>query len=141
LPPFTHETALQKVKAAEAAWNTKNPDAVALAYTPDSVWRNRSEIFRGRDAIREFLHSKWSKELGYRLRKDLWSFTDNRIAVKFEYEWHDERGNWTRSYGCELWEFAPDGRMAERHASINDVPIAASERRVAVDDASSQKGR
>jgi uncharacterized protein len=130
LPPFTLETARQKVQAAEDAWNTKNPERVALAYTPDSVWRNRDQFFSGREAIREFLTKKWAKELDYRLKKELWSFTDNRISVKFEYEWHDESGQWFRSYGNEQWEFAPNGLMARREASINDITIDESERRL-----------
>lgn len=130
LPPFTAETARTKVQAAEDAWNTRDPDRVALAYTEDSVWRNRDEFFTGRDAIREFLRRKWAKENGYRLKKELWSFTDNRISVAFFYEWHDETGQWFRSYGNEQWEFAPNGLMARREASINDVPIKESERRL-----------
>lgn len=129
LPPFTLETARQKIKAAEDAWNTRDPDRVALAYTPDSEWRNRSEIFSGRDAIREFLRRKWAKELDYRLQKELWCFLDNRIAVRFEYEWHDDSGNWYRSYGNENWEFAANGLMHKRFASINDLPIRESERK------------
>lgn len=128
LPPFTPETAKTKVQAAEDAWNTRDPDIVALAYTEDSVWRNRAEIFSGRDKIREFLTRKWKKELEYRLKKVLWSFTDNRIAVKFRYEWHDDSGYWYRSYGNELWEFADNGLMRRREASINDSPIKESER-------------
>jgi uncharacterized protein len=130
LPPFTLETARQKVQAAEDAWNTKNPERVALAYTSDSVWRNRDQFFSGREAIREFLTKKWAKELDYRLKKELWSFTDNRISVKFEYEWHDESGQWFRSYGNEQWEFAPNGQMSCREASINDITIDESERRL-----------
>jgi uncharacterized protein len=129
LPPFTLETARQKIKAAEDAWNTRDPHRVALAYSADSEWRNRSEIFSGRDAIREFLRRKWAKELDYRLQKDLWCFLDNRIAVRFEYEWHDDSGNWYRSYGNENWEFAADGLMQKRFASINDLPIRESERK------------
>ncbi|GAX83088.1 hypothetical protein CEUSTIGMA_g10514.t1 [Chlamydomonas eustigma] len=132
LPPFTLETARMKVQLAEDAWNTKDPVKVSQAYTLDSKWRNRDEIFEGREAILNFLKKKWQRELGYRLKKELWSYTDHKIAVKFEYEWHNEEGVWTRSYGCELWLFAADGRMAERHASINDAPVAASDlRRVA----------
>ncbi len=130
LPPFTAETARAKVQAAEDAWNSRDPDRVALAYTEDSVWRNRDEFFTGRDAIRAFLRRKWAKENGYRLRKDLWSFTDNRISVAFFYEWHDESGQWFRSHGNEQWEFAPNGLMARREASINDVAIAEGERRL-----------
>ena len=128
LPPFTPETARTKVQAAEDAWNTRDPDIVALAYTEDSVWRNRAEIFSGRDTIREFLTRKWNKELDYRLKKVLWCFTENRIAVKFRYEWHDDSGHWYRSYGNELWEFADNGLMRRREASINDIPIKESER-------------
>ena len=128
MPPFTPETAKTKVQAAEDAWNTRDPDIVALAYTEDSVWRNRAEIFSGRDKIREFLTRKWNKELDYRLKKVLWCFTENRIAVKFRYEWHDDSGHWNRSYGNELWEFADNGLMRRREASINDIPIKESER-------------
>jgi nuclear transport factor 2 (NTF2) superfamily protein len=128
-PPFTRESALQKVKAAEAAWNTRDPDKVALAYTEDSHWRNRDEFFQGRDAIRAFLRRKWAKELDYRLMKELWCFADNRISVRFEYEWHDAAGNWFRSHGNEHWEFAPNGLMQRRDASINDVPIHETDRR------------
>jgi nuclear transport factor 2 (NTF2) superfamily protein len=109
LPPFTLETAKAKVQAAENAWNTRDPERVALAYTEDSEWRNRSEFFSGRDAIREFLTRKWAKELDYRLKKELWCFMDNKIAVRFEYEWHDESDNWSRAYGNENWEFAENG--------------------------------
>jgi nuclear transport factor 2 (NTF2) superfamily protein len=128
LPPFTPETATTKVQAAEDAWNTRDPDIVALAYTEDSVWRNRAEMFSGRDEIRRFLTRKWEKELEYRLKKVLWCFTENRIAVKFRYEWHDDSGHWHRSYGNELWEFADNGLMRRREASINDIPIEESER-------------
>jgi nuclear transport factor 2 (NTF2) superfamily protein len=130
LPPFTLETARRKVLAAEAAWNTRDPDRVALAYTEDSEWRNRSEFLVGRVAIRAFLHAKWVRELDYVLRKDLWAFTDDRIAVRFQYEWHDANGDWWRSYGNENWEFAPNGLMRRREASINDVAIDESERRL-----------
>jgi hypothetical protein len=130
LPPFTEETARQKVQAAEDAWNTRDPERVALAYTEDSEWRNRTEFFRGRDAIREFLKRKWAKELDYKLRKELWAFTGNRIAVRFEYEWRDDSGHWFRSHGNENWEFAPDGLMARRFASINDVTIRSEDRRL-----------
>jgi nuclear transport factor 2 (NTF2) superfamily protein len=129
-PPYPGETALQKVKAAEAAWNTKDPQRVAMAYTPDSEWRNRDEFFSGRAAIVEFLTRKWAKELDYRLEKSLWAFTDNRIAVRFEYEWHDAQGQWYRSYGNENWEFAENGLMQRRFASINDVKILESQRRL-----------
>ncbi|GAB7186930.1 uncharacterized conserved protein nuclear transport factor 2 (NTF2) superfamily [Kitasatospora sp. Ki12] len=128
LPPFTEETARQKVRAAEDAWNTRDPRRVALAYTPDSRWRNRSEFLTGRERIAEFLARKWDRELEYRLIKELWAHDGDRIAVRFAYEWHDEAGRWFRSYGNENWEFAPDGLMARRHASINDVPITAEER-------------
>jgi nuclear transport factor 2 (NTF2) superfamily protein len=129
LPPFTLETAKAKVQAAEAAWNTRDPERVALAYTVDSEWRNRSEFFGGRAAIVEFLQRKWAKELDYRLKKELWCFMDNRIAVRFEYEWHDESGSWYRAYGNENWEFAENGLMMRRFASINDVPIQESDRK------------
>ena len=129
LPPFTLETAKAKVQAAEDAWNTRNPDRVALAYTPDSQWRNRSEFLSGREAIALFLRRKWDKELDYRLRKELWSFTDNRISVRFEYEWHDESGQWYCSYGNEQWEFAANGLMQRREASINDVLIQETDRK------------
>lgn len=130
LPPFTEETARAKVRAAEDAWNTRDPERVALAYTEDSVWRNRDEFFTGRDAIRDFLRRKWARELDYRLRKELWAYTGNRISVRFEYEWHDADGRWWRSHGNEQWEFADDGLMRRREASINDVPIAAADRRL-----------
>lgn len=129
LPPFTLETATAKVQAAEDAWNTRNPEKVAMAYTPDSVWRNRDEFFSGREKIQEFLTRKWQKEQDYRLRKELWSFTDNRISVKFEYEYHDESGQWYRAYGNEQWEFAENGLMQRREASINDVPIQEADRK------------
>lgn len=130
LPPFTLETARQKVQAAEDAWNTRDPARVALAYTPDSQWRNRAEFFSGREAIQAFLQRKWAKELDYRLKKELWCFMENKIAVRFEYEWHDDSGQWFRSYGNENWEFAESGLMRYRYASINDLPIKASERRL-----------
>lgn len=129
LPPFTLETAKDKVQAAEDAWNTRDPERVALAYTEDSQWRNRAEFFSGREAIKAFLRRKWAIELDYRLRKELWSFTDNRISVRFEYEWHDDSEHWYRSYGNEQWEFAENGLMRRREASINDVPIQESERK------------
>ena len=129
LPPFTRETALRKVQAAEDAWNSRDPERVSLAYTVDSVWRNRSEFFSGREKIKEFLTRKWQKELDYRLKKELWSFTDNRISVRFEYEWHDHAGQWFRSHGNEQWEFADNGLMRRREASINDVPIDEKDRR------------
>jgi uncharacterized protein len=129
-PPFTEDTARAKVKAAQDAWNTRDPDRVALAYTEDSEWRNRDEFFTGRDAIRDFLRRKWSRELDYRLRKELWAYTDNRIAVRFEYESRDADGQWWRSFGNEMWEFSSEGLMARRFASINDVKIDESERRL-----------
>ena len=128
LPPFTAETARQKVRAAEDAWNGRNPERVSLAYTEDSVWRNRSEFLKGRSAIVAFLTRKWDQELDYRLIKELWAFTDDRIAVRFAYEYHDDSGTWFRAYGNENWEFAPDGLMRTRHASINDLPITAAGR-------------
>lgn len=130
LPPFTQETAAQKVQMAEDAWNTKDPERVALAYTVDTEWRNRSEFLNGREEVKSFLIRKWKKEHGYRLKKELWAFTDNRIAVRFEYEWHDESGQWYRSYGNENWEFNENGLMKKRYASINDLPIKEEERRV-----------
>jgi hypothetical protein len=130
LPPFDAATALQKVRAAEAAWNTRDPKRVAGAYSPGSEWRNREEFLRGREEIASFLTRKWERELDYVLRKDLWAFTEDRIAVRFQYEWHDADGNWFRSYGNELWEFDGDGYMRRREASINDVAIAESDRRL-----------
>lgn len=130
LPPFTLETAKQKVQAAEDAWNTRDPARVALAYTPDSQWRNRAEFLSGREAIQAFLQRKWTKELDYRLKKELWCFMENKIAVRFEYEWHDDSGQWFRSYGNENWEFADNGLMRYRYASINDLPIKATERKL-----------
>ncbi|MCB1800567.1 MAG: nuclear transport factor 2 family protein [Gammaproteobacteria bacterium] len=128
-PPFTAESAAQKVRLAEDAWNTHDPERVSLAYTPDSVWRNRAEFLTGRQAIVEFLRRKWSRELDYRLIKELWAFHENRIAVRFAYEWHDDSMNWFRSYGNENWEFTEDGFMRRRIASINDLPILESERK------------
>jgi uncharacterized protein len=128
-PPFTLETATAKVRAAEDAWNSRDPQRVALAYSEDSEWRNRDQFLRGRDLIREFLVQKWERELDYRLAKSLWSFTDNRIAVRFQYEYHDVHGQWFRTYGNELWEFDDDGLMRRREASINDVPIQEDERK------------
>ena len=128
LPPFSRETAVQKVRLAEDAWNTRDPHRVALAYTPDSRWRNRSEFPRGRAQIVELLERKWARELDYRLIKELWAHDGHRIAVRFAYEWRDDAGNWFRSYGNENWEFDDFGFMAVRHASINDLPIAAAER-------------
>ncbi|OKK00954.1 nuclear transport factor 2 family protein [Amycolatopsis sp. CB00013] len=129
-PPFTRETALRKVQAAEDAWNTRDPRKVASAYTPDSVWRNRDTFIQGREEIAAFLTAKWERELGYALRKNLWTFTENRIAVRFQYEWHDRAGQWWRSYGNELWEFDEHGLMSRREASINDVAISETERRI-----------
>lgn len=130
LPPFTLETALEKVQLAENAWNTKDPYLVSLAYTPDTDWRNRSEFVKGREQVQQFLTKKWQKELGYRLKKELWSYSGNRIAVRFEYESHDAAGQWYRSYGIELWEFDENGLMARRVASINDEPIEEAARRL-----------
>lgn len=129
-PPFTKETARQKVQAAEDAWNTCDPERVALAYTETTEWRNRAEFLHGRDEVRAFLRRKWERELDYRLKKTLWAFTSNRIAVRFEYEWRDRSGQWFRAHGNENWEFTPEGLMSHRFASINDQPIAASERRL-----------
>ena len=130
LPPFDEAGARQKVQAAEDAWNTKDPARVAGAYTVDSVWRNRSEFIQGREQIQEFLTRKWAREHEYALRKSLWAFAGNRIAVRFQYEWHDDEGQWWRSYGNENWEFDEFGYMRRREASINDVPIAESDRRI-----------
>ena len=132
-PPFTEDTARAKVKAAEDAWNTRNPEKVALAYTEDSQCRNRDQFFTGREAIKQFLHRKWAKELDYRLMKELWCFSDNRISVRFEYEWHNETGQWFRSHGNEHWEFDESGLMRRRDASINDRLIQESERRYRAD--------
>ncbi|WP_199806371.1 MULTISPECIES: nuclear transport factor 2 family protein [Streptomyces] len=129
-PPFTLETALQKVQAAEDAWNTRDPQRVALGYTPDSTWRNRDTFVSGREEIVAFLTRKWQLELDYALRKNLWGFHDNRIAVRFQYEWHDTGGQWWRSYGNELWEFDEHGLMRRREASINDAAITEAERRI-----------
>lgn len=129
LPPFTAETARLKARAAEDGWNSRDPERVALAYTPDSVWRNRSEFVQGRSAIVDFLKRKWSRELDYRLIKEVWAQGDNRIAVRFAYEWHDDSGNWFRSYGNENWEFAGSGLMLRRIASINDLPISEPDRK------------
>ena len=129
LPPFTAETAAQKVRAAEDGWNNRDAAKVALAYSVDSVWRNRAEFLQGRPAIEAFLQRKWARELEYRLIKELWAFTDNRIAVRFAYEWHDDSGQWYRSYGNENWEFDALGYMCRRVASINDLPIRADERK------------
>jgi nuclear transport factor 2 (NTF2) superfamily protein len=129
LPPFTHETAVQKVRGAEDGWNSRNPERVSLAYTIDSYWRNRAEFVEGREAIVAFLTRKWNHELDYRLIKELWAFTDNRIAVRFAYEYHDDSGNWFRAYGNENWEFDENGLMRKRFACINDLPIKESERK------------
>ncbi len=128
-PPFTEQTAVQKIRAAEDGWNGRDPAKVALAYTPDSRWRNRSDFINGRSEIEAFLTRKWEKELGYRLIKELWAFSGNRIAVRFAYEWHDTGGTWYRSYGNENWEFDEAGYMSVRHASINDVEIAEADRK------------
>jgi len=129
LPPFTLESATQKVQAAEDAWNSRDPVRVSLAYTPDTEWRNRAEFVNGREQVVEFLSRKWARELDYRLKKQHWAFMDNRIAVRFEYEWHDDAGQWYRSHGNENWEFAENGLMQRRFASINDQPIKESDRK------------
>ncbi len=129
-PPFTEETARAKVQAAEDAWNTRDPERVALAYSEDSEWRNRDAFLKGREEIKEFLRSKWARENGYKLKKEYWAHTDNHIAVRFEYESYDESGQWWRSYGNEMWEFNEDGKMRKRFASINDVPIDEAARRL-----------
>ena len=129
LPPFTPDTAAEKARMAEDAWNSRDPERVALAYTPDSLWRNRAEFISGRDAIVAFLTRKWRRELDYRLIKEVWANGDSRIAVRFAYEWHDDGGSWFRSYGNENWEFDEAGLMSRRHASINDLPIAPEERK------------
>lgn len=128
LPPFNMEAALQKVKAAEDAWNTKDLEKVCLAYTEDTEWRNRTEFINGRQQVKQFLKNKWEKELDYKLKKELWGFKENRMAVRFEYEWHDVTGQWYRSYGNELWEFDENGLMRKRFASINDLAIKESDR-------------
>lgn len=128
-PPFTYETAVRKVRAAEDAWNARDPQRVSLAYSEDSRWRNRAEFFQGREAIRAFLGRKWARELDYRLIKELWTFGENRIAVRFAYEWHDDSNQWFRSYGNENWEFDAVGLMRQRLASINDLPISEAERK------------
>jgi uncharacterized protein len=128
LPPFNMETAQQKVQAAQDAWNTRDPEKVCLAYTIDTEWRNRTDFINGREEVKQFLTRKWEKELDYKLKKELWGFRENRMAVRFEYEWHDEAGQWYRSYGNELWEFDENGYMAKRYASINDMPIAETDR-------------
>ena len=129
-PPFNFETATQKVQMAQDAWNAKDPEKVSLAYTVDTEWRNRDLFIYGRDDVKEFLKGKWQKELDYKLKKELWAYTDNRIAVRFEYEWHNEKGQWFRSYGNENWEFDENGLMKKRFASINDLAIKESERRL-----------
>ena len=129
LPPFDRDGAIEKIRLAEDAWNTREPQRVSLAYTVDSVWRNRAEFLRGRDAIVEFLERKWARELDYRLIKELWAYRDNRIAVRFAYEWRDDSGNWHRSYGNENWEFNDAGLMQRRIASINDLSIGEAERK------------
>jgi nuclear transport factor 2 (NTF2) superfamily protein len=130
VPPFDMESALKKVQMAEDAWNSRDPERISLAYSEDSEWRNRTEFLRGREEIKAFLKRKWERELDYRLKKTLWGFRDNRMAVTFEYEWHDVNGQWFRSYGNELWEFDEQGLMRRRLASINDAPIAVEERRI-----------
>jgi nuclear transport factor 2 (NTF2) superfamily protein len=129
LPPFTLESAIRKVRGAEDAWNTRDPEVCARVYTVDTVWRNRAEFPRGREEVKAFLRRKWAKELDYRLIKELWAFTGDRLAVRFAYEWHDDSGQWYRSYGNENWQFDAHGFMTHRHASINDLPIAASDRK------------
>lgn len=130
LPPFTLETAIQKVQLAEDAWNSQNPQRISLAYSLDTEWRNRDTFVNGRTAVQEFLKGKWEKELNYKLKKEFWAYTGNRIAVRFEYEWQDQQGQWFRAYGNENWEFNEDGLMEKRYASINDLPIDESERRL-----------
>lgn len=130
LPPFTEETARQKIQAAEDAWNSKNPEKISMAYTVDTEWRNRSEFINGREAVQAFLKGKWEKELDYKLKKSYWAHSGNRIAVRFEYEYHDAKGQWYRAYGNENWEFNENGLMAKRFASINDLPIEEGERRL-----------
>ncbi|MBA4852174.1 nuclear transport factor 2 family protein [Emticicia sp. BO119] len=129
LPPFTLETATRKVQMAEDAWNTRDPEKVSLAYTIDTEWRNRTDFINGREEVKTFLKKKWERELDYTLKKELWGFRENRMAVRFEYEWHDHNGQWYRSYGNELWEFDENGLMARRFASINDLPIEEAERK------------
>lgn len=130
LPPFTMETALQKVQLAEAAWNSKDPERVCLAYTINTEWRNRTDFINGREEVKEFLIRKWQKELDYKLKKELWGFRENRMAVRFEYEWHNVAGHWFRSYGNELWQFDEQGYMAKRYASINDLAIEEKDRKL-----------
>ncbi len=129
LPPFTMETALEKVQLAENAWNTKDPEKVCMAYTIDTEWRNRTEFINGREEVKAFLKHKWEKELGYKLKKELWGFRENRMAVRFEYEWHNTEGQWFRSYGNEMWEFDENGLMKKRYASINDLTIEEKDRK------------
>ena len=129
LPPFTLETAMQKIRGAEDGWNSRNAEKVSLAYSVDTKWRNRAEFVSNRQEAQAFLERKWNKELDYRLIKELWAFTDNRIAVRYAYEWHDDAGNWFRSYGNENWEFNADGLMTHRHACINDMPIKEADRK------------
>jgi uncharacterized protein len=128
LPPFSLETAIEKVQIAEDAWNSKNPEKICLAYTIDTEWRNRTEFIKGREAVKQFLKRKWEKELNYKLKKELWGFRNNRMAVRFEYEWHDLSGQWYRSYGIETWEFDDNGLMQKRFASINDLEINETDR-------------
>ncbi len=140
VPPFNELSAKAKVQLAEDVWNTRDPERVVLAYTEDTEWRNRTEFLHGREEIKEFLKRKWRKELDYRLKKELWGFRENRMAVRFEYEWHDTEGQWFRSYGNEMWEFAENGLMRRRYASINDAPIREEDRRI-VDTLSSCSDR
>ncbi|MBY0476308.1 MAG: nuclear transport factor 2 family protein [Chitinophagaceae bacterium] len=130
LPPFTMETALQKVQLAEDAWNSKDPERVCLAYTINTEWRNRTDFINGREEVKEFLRRKWQKEIDYKLKKELWGFRENRMAVRFEYEWHNDAGQWFRSYGNELWQFDEQGYMAKRYASINDLAIEEKDRKL-----------
>jgi uncharacterized protein len=130
LPPFSMETALEKVQLAENAWNSKDPEKVCLAYTVDTEWRNRTDFINGREAVKVFLKRKWERELDYKLKKELWGFRENRMAVRFEYEWHDQGGQWYRSYGNELWEFDENGLMSKRFASINDLEISFEDRKL-----------
>lgn len=130
IPPFTMESAVEKVQLAENAWNTKDPEKVCLAYTLDTEWRNRTDFINGREEVKAFLKAKWAKELEYKLKKELWGFRENRMAVRFEYEWHDESGQWFRSYGNELWEFDENGLMSKRYASINDMAINFNDRKL-----------
>ena len=141
VPPFTADTAARKVQAAEDAWNTRDPERVAAAYTPDAVWRNRAEFLQGREEVVAFLIRKWERELDYALRKSLWAFTDDRIAVRFQYEWRDTAGQWWRSHGNENWEFDAEGYMRRREASINDVPITEAERRILGPRPDGERGR